>query len=120
MKAEIDKAIKNLTSQAYGEHADSSDALRYSQAALNLAHVKTMLAQADNADNEMNASEALYGFMGWLTSRDEITPEFSAKHDASEAAQLIAEFSKENKLTDPRAGWETNLIHPSGECSFKG
>jgi len=59
-------------------------------------------------NNEMNASEALYGFMGWLTSRDEITPEFSASRDASEVGQ----FCKENKLTDPRDGWETNLIHP--------
>jgi len=71
-------------------------------------------------NNEMNASEALYGFMGWLTSRDEITPEFSASRDASVAAQLVDEFCKENKLTAPRDGWATNLTHPSGECSFKG
>jgi len=66
---------------------------------------------------EMTASEALFGFMGWLTSRKEVTPNFSAKHDASEAANLIEQFCKENKLTDPRDGWEANLIHPSGECS---
>jgi hypothetical protein len=66
---------------------------------------------------EMNAAEALYGFMGWLTSRDEVTPELSAKHDASIAAQLVDQFCKENKLTEPRDGWENNLVHPSGECS---
>lgn len=65
----------------------------------------------------MNAAEALYGFIGWLASRDEVTPELSAKHDASIAAQLIDQFCKENKLTKPRDGWENNLVHPSGECS---
>ena len=68
-------------------------------------------------NKEMNAAEALYGFMGWLTSRDEVTPELSAKHDASIAAQLIDQFCKENKLTEPRDGWGNNLVHPSGECS---
>ena len=68
-------------------------------------------------DNEMNASEALFGFMGWLTSRDEVTPNFSANHYAGEAANLVSVFCKENNLSDPRAGWENNLIHPTGECS---
>jgi len=68
-------------------------------------------------NTEMNAAEALYGFMGWLTSREEVTPELSSKHDASIAAQLIDQFCKENKLTDPRDGWENNLVHPSRECS---
>ena len=66
---------------------------------------------------ELTASEALYGFMGWLTSRREVTPEFSAKHDAAPAAELVNQFCIENKLPDPRNGWENNLIHPSGECS---
>ena len=69
---------------------------------------------------EMSASEALFGFMGWLTCRKEVTPNFSSAHDAGEAAKLVGTFCKENKLTEPREGWETNLIHPDGECSFKG
>ena len=66
---------------------------------------------------EMNASEALFGFMGWLTTRDEVTPSFSSHHDASEAAHLVDTFCRENNLNPPRDGWENNLIHPSGECS---
>ncbi len=61
--------------------------------------------------NEMNASEALYGFMGWLTTREQVTPEFSLRHDASEGARLVAEFCKRNKLTEPREGWQNNLIY---------
>lgn len=67
--------------------------------------------------DSMTASEALYGFMGWLTAREEPTPQFSCYHDASEAAHLVAEFCETNKLADPRDGWNNNLIHPSGECS---
>jgi len=73
--------------------------------------------ERDELKGEMSASEALFGFMGWLTSRQEVTPELSAKHDASIAAQLIEQFCNENKLTPTRDGWENNLIHPSGECS---
>lgn len=69
------------------------------------------------SEDKMTASEALYGFMGWLTSREEVTPNFSSRHDASEAAVLVDVFCKENNLDDPRAGWTSNLTHPSGECS---
>jgi len=69
--------------------------------------------------DKMIASEALYGFAGWLTSRDEVTEKMSSGHDASQAAKLVGEFCKENRLSDPRDGWENNLIHPSGECSGK-
>ena len=64
----------------------------------------------------MIASEALYGFAGWLTSRDEVIIG-SSKHEASSWAEVVGMFCKENKLEDPRDGWENNLIHPSGECS---
>ena len=62
------------------------------------------------------ASEALYGFAGWLTTRDEVVTA-SSKHDAGVWAKLVDTFIKENKLEQPRDGWENNLIHPSGECS---
>ena len=63
--------------------------------------------------SEMTASEALYGFMGWLTSREAVTPELSAKHNAAIAAELVDEFCKANELRDPRDGWEKTLKHPS-------
>lgn len=40
---DIDEAIKNLTTASTKPEVDSSDALRYTQAALNLAQVKRVL-----------------------------------------------------------------------------
>ena len=62
-------------------------------------------------ESKMNASEALYGFMGWLTSRDEAVT-FSGTHDAGIAADLVDRFVKANNLTEPRDGWQENLTHP--------
>ena len=67
-------------------------------------------------EQKLTPSEALYGFAGWITTREEkITA--SAYHDASVWAELVNTFIKENNLDEPRDGWENNLIHPSGECS---
>jgi len=35
---------------------------------------------------------ALTAFMGWLTSRDEVTEPLSACHDAGQAARLVGQF----------------------------
>ena len=59
----------------------------------------------------MNASESLWGFGGWLTSRDEVTT-MSARHDASNIAEKIAKFIKENNLPDVRSDWDKLLKHP--------
>ena len=66
--------------------------------------------------DNLTASEAVYGFAAWLTTReDRVT--LSSSDDAAPAAQLVGQFCKENGLEDPRDGWVNNLIHPSGECS---
>ncbi len=65
---------------------------------------------------KMSASEALFGFCGWLTSRKEQVI-MSASDDCGLIAGLVDRFCKENKLPEPRDGWSRNLIHPSGECS---
>jgi len=62
--------------------------------------------------DEMTGSEALYGFMGWLTSRDNVET-FSAKHDAVPAVELVSEFCKVNNLSKPRENWTDRLTHPS-------
>ncbi|MCE3234023.1 MAG: hypothetical protein K0Q50_203 [Vampirovibrio sp.] len=49
----------------------------------------------------VTASEALYGFAAWLTSRARPVT-FSANHDAAPAADLVAEYVKANTLPDPR------------------
>ena len=47
MKTEIENTIKVLTTQA-GSQVKSEDALRFSQAALNIAHVLVMLNNVKN------------------------------------------------------------------------
>lgn len=59
----------------------------------------------------MNSSEALYGFMGWLTIRSEVVTT-SAAHDCSDIATLIDTFCRENNLPQPREDWLQNLTHP--------
>jgi len=65
----------------------------------------------------LSASEAIYGLLGWLTSRNK-TVTFSAKHDASIAAELADEFCIANNLTFPRDDFHTNLIHPASDVSW--
>ncbi len=62
--------------------------------------------------NEMSGSEAVYGFMAWLTTREE-EETFSARHDAAPAALLAGEFCQTNGLVDPRDDWTDRLTHPS-------
>ena len=60
----------------------------------------------------LNASEAIFGFAGWLTTRDEKTV-MSASDDAGHVVQLIKEYCRANNLEDPREGWEKKLIRQS-------
>ena len=65
-----------------------------------------------SASNEMSGSEALFGFMAWLTTREsEVT--FSAYHDAAPACELVDEFCKVNDLIEPREDWTDRLTHPT-------
>jgi hypothetical protein len=59
----------------------------------------------------MNASEAVYGFAGWLTSRKEKTV-MSSTHDAAPVAELVKQFCEENKLPEVTESWPANLTHP--------
>ena len=56
-------------------------------------------------ERELSASEALYAFCSWLTTRDELI-QLSTKNDASRIAELISLFVKHNKLKEPEKGWE--------------
>lgn len=61
---------------------------------------------------KLTATEALYGFAGWLTSRDEPVT-LSGNHDAGVAADLVAKFVKENDLGDVSSeDWHKFLKHP--------
>jgi len=59
----------------------------------------------------LNSAEAIYGFVAWLTTRDQkIT--LSAKNNASQVVELVEVFCKENNLEDVREDWTKNLKHP--------
>lgn len=60
---------------------------------------------------ELSASEALYGFMAWLTSRADPAT-FSRKHEAAIAAELVDAFCCSNHLSSPRYGWTDRLNYP--------
>jgi len=51
---------------------------------------------------EMNASEALYLFVGWLTSRSERVI-MSATDEAVVAANLVSEFCDKHNLAPPNS-----------------
>src|SRR3972149_6674436 len=59
-----------------------------------------IVAKRDN----LSASEALYAFCAWLTSRKEVVT-LSDNHDAGAIVELIAVFCKVNDLTEPHDGW---------------
>ena len=63
-------------------------------------------------NDKLSGSEALYGFMGWLTTR-RMAETFSAAHNAARAADLVDKFCKMNGLEDPHEGWSDNLMHPN-------
>ena len=67
------------------------------------------LKEKDNS--QLQGSEILYGFLSWLTTRDEAIT-FSSKHDTNKAIKLLMLFLKYNKLSEPRKDWVKNLEHP--------
>jgi len=69
-----------------------------------------MIIGVNNVD-KMTASEALFGFMGWLTTRKKAVT-FSGHHDASKAAEMVGEFCRVNNLAEPDDRWADNLVHP--------
>lgn len=62
-------------------------------------------------DKTLSSAEALYGFCGWLSSRERILS-IGNDQECGQLANLIKEFCETNNLAEPRAGWEQNLIHP--------
>lgn len=61
---------------------------------------------------EMTASEALYGFVAWLTTRSDVVT-LAANHDAAPVAALVQKFCDANNLTIPREDWTDRLTYPT-------
>lgn len=66
--------------------------------------------------DKLTASEALFGFCGWLTTRKTETV-MSSTSDASAISDLIKRFCETNKLDEPREFWADHLTHPTDEGS---
>ena len=73
--------------------------------------IKILSDAIANAPKELSASEALFGFTGWLTARNKRVVA-SAHDDAAVWAELVKEFCERNNLTEPRENWHKNLTNP--------
>lgn len=69
-------------------------------------------ARVPLATTPTTPAEALFAFMGWLTSRDPVAGPFSSRHNASQGADLVAEYARIQGWEDPRPGWQ-HLIKPA-------
>lgn len=64
---------------------------------------------------KITATEALFGFAGWLTCRDEPVT-LSREHDAARMAELVGEYIKANDLPGVRENlYPGNLTSPKRE-----
>ncbi len=61
--------------------------------------------------SKLSASEALYGFAGWLTTRREPLV-VGSTYLVPPVVELVAEFCKANGLDEPRDGWSDVLKFP--------
>lgn len=70
--------------------------------------------EANYAGNHLSAAEAVYGFVAWLATRNQII-RMGPSYDCAPVAQCVREFCETNSLGDPRDGWEKNLTHPNSD-----
>lgn len=61
--------------------------------------------------DKLIASEALYGFCAWLTTRKEKTI-MSSVDDAAVIASLVDTYCKTNELEVPRSDWYKKIVFP--------
>ena len=60
----------------------------------------------------ISASEAILGFIGWVTSREDPVI-ISRTHDVTAIVSLAAEWMRANRLPPPRANvWPNNILCP--------
>jgi len=76
-----------------------------------VAHCPNTKFGTTDVTDTLTASEALFGFAGWLTTRDERTV-MSHTDECGQIAELVIRFCDTNELPSPRDGWEKKLSHP--------
>lgn len=62
---------------------------------------KELLKISNYADNQLTASEAIFGFCAWLTTREEKTV-MGANEECGCVVERIREFCDKNNLKEPR------------------
>lgn len=77
------------------------------------------MLQAPASMGALNATEALYGFGGWLTSRPDRVV-FSSNNDAALMAELIAAYADMQSLPKVRESWNELLVSMRGIMLGKG
>ncbi len=60
---------------------------------------------------ELSASEAIFAFCGWLTTRKEETM-MGSSHDCGVIAELVGRFADLNGLQEPRPDWQKHFEMP--------
>lgn len=84
---------------------------------LEKSHIMNIVADSTDmyyppSGEKLSSSEALYGFMGWLTSRPEVLT-LSGANDSAPVVDLIVAFCEANNLDMPSEDWAgKNLQHP--------
>ncbi len=63
----------------------------------------------ENAPADVSPSEAIAGFMGWLTCRKQASGPFSSVHQAVSALDLVTEFCESQRFSKPRDGYVLQL-----------
>lgn len=71
------------------------------------------MRQENFTSSGITPSEALYGFVAWLTTRKTPTT-FGGSSDCAEASRLLTEWCEANKLESPRDEvFPKNLVCPT-------
>ena len=80
--------------------------------------IETLLVSMMAAPEVMHlsGSEALFGFMAWLTINGE-QYRIGPTEDCAVWPALIDEFCKTNHLHEPREQWDTLLTHPAAKAA---
>lgn len=111
MAKTIRQALANLVTLKLHKDKNGKDdvyiAARQSAWELALA----ALEEDPSVDNQLSGSEAVFGFVAWLSTQSYV-PAIGKHHDCAIWANLIKLFCAENGLDEPREKWEENLIHP--------
>ena len=68
-----------------------------------------MAKQETKSKRHLSAAEALYAFIGWLSTQEHPFT-ISARHEVGAWAELISQFCESQRLDEPRLGWSARVL----------